>query len=160
VIGGIAREFYQRIKKHYDQPESWKHEKPDDYKLYRPKDDAMWTFEPHVAEQVFRHLLAEHKVPVVFGERVDRAPGKGVKKDGAHLTAIVMESGKVFAGKMFLDATYEGDLMAQAGVSFAVGREANSQYGEALNGVQKAKNLHNHRFVVKVDPFAKPGDPK
>lgn len=159
VIGGIAREFYQRIKKHYDQPASWKHEKPEQYRFYRPGEDAMWTFEPHIAEKLFRELLAEHKVTVVHGERLDRARGKGVRMEGQRITAIIMESGKTFAGKMFLDATYEGDLMAAAGVSYAVGREANSKYGETLNGVQKAKNTHNHRFVVKVDPYQKPGDP-
>ncbi|HXG12453.1 MAG TPA: FAD-dependent oxidoreductase [Gemmataceae bacterium] len=160
VIGGIAREFYQRIKKHYDQPSAWKYEKPEQYKFYRPADDAMWTFEPHVAEQIFRAMLQEHKVPVVLSERLDRTPGKGVKKDGGRITAIVMESGKVFTGKMFIDATYEGDLMAAAGVSYTVGREANRTYGETLNGVQRALNTHLHRFVVKVDPYVKPGDPK
>jgi hypothetical protein len=158
VIGGIAREFYQRIKKHYDKPAAWKFEKVEDYKLYRPAEDAMWTFEPGVAEAILRDMLKEAKVEVVFGERLDRAPGKGVKLDGKKITAIVMESGKVFAGKMFVDATYEGDLMAAAGVTYTVGREANRQYGESLNGVQMANNLHNHRFTVKVDPYVKQGD--
>jgi FAD-dependent oxidoreductase family protein len=160
VIGGLAREFYRRVKKHYDQPSAWTYEKPEQYPYYRPKEDAQWNFEPRVAEAILRALLAEHKVPVVFGERLDRSPGRGVAKDGRRLTAIVMESGRRFAGKMFIDATYEGDLMAVGGVSFTVGREPNAQYGESLNGVQKAKNTHNHRFVVKVDPFVKPGDPK
>ncbi len=160
VIGGIAREFYQRLKKHYDQPAAWKYEKPEQYRAYRPKEDAQWTFEPHVAEQILRDFLQEYKVPVVLGERLDRAPGKGVMKDGRRITAIVMESGRRFAGKMFLDATYEGDLTAAAGVTFTVGRESNRVYGETLNGVEKAKNTHNHRFVVKVDPFVRPGDPK
>src|SRR5207248_1879056 len=75
------------------------------------------------------------------------------------ITSVVMESGKSFAGKMFVDATYEGDLMAAAGVSYAVGREANRKYGETLNGLARKWNLHNHRFVVKVDPYVKPGDP-
>ncbi len=160
VIGGIAREFYQRVKKHYDQPAAWKHEKPEQYRLYRPGDDAMWTFEPHVAEAILRAMLAEHKVEVVLGERLERTPARGLKKEGKRLTALVMESGKVFPGKIFLDATYEGDLMASAGVSYTVGREANKQYGESLNGVQRRLNQHNHRFVVKVDPYVNPGDPK
>ncbi len=160
VIGGIAREFYQRLKKHYDQPAAWKFEKPEQYRAYRPKEDAQWTFEPHVAEQILRDFLQESKVPVVLGERLDRTPGKGVMKDGRRITAIVMESGRRFAGKMFLDTTYEGDLMAAAGVRFTVGRESNRVYGETLNGVQRAKNTHGHRFVVKVDPFVKMGDPK
>jgi hypothetical protein len=158
VIGGIAREFYQRIKKHYDQPAAWKHEKPEQYKFYRPAEDAMWTFEPHVAERTFRAMLQEHKVPVLLGERLDRTPGKGVKLDGKRLTAIVLESDKTIAGKMFIDATYEGDLMAAAGVSCTVGREANKKYGEMLNGVARAFNTHSHRFTVKVDPYVKPGE--
>ncbi len=158
VVGGLAREFYRRVKKHYDRPEAWRYEKPEQYKLYRLADDAMWTFEPHVAEELLRGMLDEQKVPVVLGERLDRAFGKGVKLDGKRITAIVTESGKVFAGKVFIDATYEGDLMAAAGVSYAVGREPNAKYGETLNGVARKWNTHNHRFTVKVDPFVRPGD--
>jgi len=156
VIGGVAREFYQRVKKHYDKPEAWVHEKAEDYKLYRPTEDAMWTFEPKVAEAILRDMLKEAKVEVVLGERLDRA--KGVKLDGKRIVSIAMESGKTFAGKMFIDATYEGDLMAAAGVSYTVGREANKQYGETLNGVAVAWNKHNHLFKVNVDPYVKPGD--
>lgn len=159
VIGGIAREFYQRVKKHYDQPTAWKYEKPEQYKLYRKDDDAMWTFEPHVAEKIMRAMLAELKVPVFYRERLDRTAGKGVVLQDRQLRAIRMESGKTFRGQVFIDATYEGDLMAAAGVSYTVGREANAKYRETLNGVQRTKNIHNHRFLVKVDPYVKPGDP-
>src|SRR6476620_4614722 len=65
AVGGIAREFYQRVKKHYDKPESWKYGKREDYKQYRPGEDAMWTFEPHVAEQILREMLQKDKVKVV-----------------------------------------------------------------------------------------------
>jgi hypothetical protein len=158
VVGGISREFYQRVKKHYDDPAAWVHEKPEQYKLYRKADDAMWTFEPKVAEAILKAMLAEAKVPVVYGERLNRAAGKGVKLDGKRITAIVTESGKTYEGKVFIDATYEGDLMAAAGVSYHVGRESNKTYGETLNGVQRKQNIHNHRFTMKVDPFVKPGD--
>ena len=158
VVGGVAREFYRRLKAHYVKPESWTLEKPEDCKTYRPADDAVWSFEPKVAEAALRDMLAEAKVTVTFGERLDRAPGKGVKLDGQRITAIVTESGKVFEGLAFIDATYEGDLMAAAGVTFTVGREANAQYGEKLNGVQRTLNKFNHRFLVNVDPFVKPGD--
>lgn len=160
VIGGISREFYQRVKKHYDDPKAWTHQKRETYQFYRPKDDAMWTFEPKVAEQLLRDMLGEAKVPVVFGERLDRTPGKGVKLDGKRIVSVTTESGKAFGGKVFIDATYEGDLMAAAGVSYAVGREPNTQYGETYNGVARKWNTHLHRFVVKVDPYLKPGDPK
>ena len=159
AVGGISREFYQRVKKHYDDPAAWTLEKREGYKFYREKDDAMWTFEPHVAEKILRAMLDEHKVKVVEGERLDRS-AKGIVLDGKRITSIKTVAGHTYSAKVFIDATYEGDLMALAGVSYTVGREANAQYGEKLNGVQKAQNVHNHRFTVKVDPYVKAGDPK
>ncbi len=160
VIGGVSREFYQRVKKHYDDPKAWTYGDARSYKPYRPDEDALWAFEPKVAEKILREMLAEAKVPLVLGERLDRTPGKGVKLDGKRITAFVTESGKTFAGGMFVDATYEGDLMAAAGVSFTVGREANSKYGETLDGWALKWQTHAHKFVKKVDPYVKPGDPK
>jgi hypothetical protein len=158
AIGGISREFYRRVYKHYEKPEAWKWETAEQYKSsrQRPGEQEMWTFEPHVAEQIYRDMLAEAKVPVVFGERLDLK--RGVQKDDLRVSAIVMESGRTFRGRMFIDATYEGDLMAKAGVSYHVGREANRVYGETLNGVQPL--LKKHQFQVKVDPYIVPGDPK
>jgi len=158
TVGGIVREFYQRIKKHYDNPASWIHVDRANYDRYRPNADAMWTFEPKVAEATFESLVKEHRIRVFKGERFDRSEA-GVTKDGTRITSIRTESGKVFRGKMFIDATYEGDLLAAAGVSFTVGREDNSQYGETLNGVQKKNNKHKHLFEAKVDPYVVPGDP-
>ncbi len=157
VIGGLSREFYQRVRKHYDNPAAWDQERSADYARYRASEDAMWTFEPRVAEQILRAMLSEAKVPVIEGERLDRRPG-GVRVESARIVEIRMESGLVFSGKQFVDATYEGDLMAAAGVSYTVGREANSVYGETLNGNQVRANTHNHRFIKKVSPFRIPGD--
>jgi hypothetical protein len=158
AIGGIAREFYQRIRRHYADDSSWKYEKRADFKGrgHDPKEDTAWTFEPHVAEKVFNDLVREHKVPVALGQRLGLKTG--VKKDGSRIVAITMESGETYRGKVFLDATYEGDLLARAGVSYHVGREANSTYGETLNGVQVQRAVH-HQFVKRVDPYVKPGDP-
>lgn len=155
VIGGIAREFYQRVKKHYDKPTSWKYEKRAGYARYRAADDAMWTFEPHVAEMIFEGWVLEHDIPVIRQQRLNRTTG--VRKSGEQITSITMESGQIYHGRMFIDATYEGDLMAAAGVTFTVGRESNSAYSESLNGVQKRENTHNHRFPVNVDPYLVPG---
>jgi FAD dependent oxidoreductase len=160
AVGGIAREFYQRVKKHYDKPESWKYGKREDYKNYRPGDDAMWTFEPHVAEQILQEMLKEAKVEVVIGERLRRAGSVVRIAPAGRIIRIEMESDQAYRASIYIDATYEGDLMKAAGVSYTVGREPNSKYGETFNGVQKSKNLHNHRFVVKVDPFVMAGDPK
>lgn len=158
AIGGLSREFYRRIKKRYADDAAWTWERRADFKGtgHDPKDDAAWTFEPHVAEQVFRALVREHNVPVVLGKRLDLA--KGVRTEGKRIVSVTMESGETYRGKVFIDATYEGDLMAKAGVSYHVGREANRVYGETLNGVQ-VKNATHHQFVKKVDPFVKPGDP-
>ena len=158
AIGGIAREFYRRIKAHYANDAAWTREKRADFKGrgHDPAEDAAWTFEPHVAEKVFRDLVTGHKVPVVFGQRLDLKAG--VRKDGPRITSIVMESGEAYRGRVFIDATYEGDLMAKAGVGYHVGREANATYGETLNGVQVAHDRF-HQFVRNVDPYVRPGDP-
>jgi hypothetical protein len=158
AIGGLAREFYHRIWKHYQSPAAWRQETSAQYAKKRraPSPDTMWTFEPHVAEQVTDDLVADYKIPVVRRERLDLK--NGVKKDSTRITSIVMESGKTYEGRIFIDATYEGDLMAKAGVSYHVGREANSVYNETLNGVQ-TKNATKHQFTKPVDPYIKPGDP-
>jgi hypothetical protein len=157
AIGGISREFYRRIAQHYAKPESWRQETQSQYRSSRQRggEEEMWTFEPHVAEKVFRDMLAEAKVPVVYQARLDL--DGGVKKQDGRIELIRMEDGRTFAGKMFIDASYEGDLMAKAGVSYHVGREPNSQYGETLNGVQP--NRKYHQFHVPVDPYRTPGDP-
>jgi hypothetical protein len=160
AIGGISREFYGRIYAHYARQSAWKQETRDEYfeRLRRrtPEDDTMWTFEPHAAEAVFRAMLEEQRVPVVVGERLDLH--EGVQKRHRRIVAIVMESGRTFRGRVFVDATYEGDLMAVAGVSYAVGREANAAYGETLNGVQTARARY-HQFEHPIDPYVSPGDP-
>jgi len=137
AIGGISREFYQRLGTHYGNEENW-------------------TFEPHVAEATFNAMIKEAKVPVDFGERLNRKDGILIE-EGA-IRSITMESGKAYTGRVFIDATYEGDLMALAGVPFHVGRESNATYGETLNGVQ-TKHAIYHQFKVPIDPYVVPGDP-
>ena len=162
AIGGLSRDFYRRVFQHYSDPKSWVHQTSEQYfankRVHGGKADegTMWTFEPKVASQIMNQWIAESGATVVFGERLDLK--SGVVKDGARITSIRMESGREFSGKMFIDATYEGDLMAKAGVSYHVGREANSVYNEQLNGVQVARTIH-HQFTKKVDPYVKAGDP-
>jgi len=155
VIGGISREFYQRVRKHYDSPDAWVHEKPTDYARNRSNEDAMWTFEPKVAEAIFHDMLKEAKVTVLMQERLNRESGVAMRS--GRIESITMESGKTCTGKQFIDATYEGDLMAAAGIQFTVGRESNEMYGEQLNGNQVKANVHSHRFTKNVDPYVKPG---
>ena len=163
AIGGIAREFYGRVWKHYNDPAHWKHETREQYFSARkrasndPNETTMWTFEPHVATKIYDDMLREagEKVTIIRGERLDLE--NGVVKDGTRIVRIVMESGRAFDGRIFIDATYEGDLMAKAGVAYHVGREANSTYGETLNGVQTS-HAHHHQFIKPVDPYVKAGD--
>jgi len=157
AIGGLSRQFYRRIGEHYARDESWKYQPREAYKSRRQRGDPeMWTFEPHVAEQILLQMLAEASVPVFYAEPLDL--DNGVAKQGAAIRSIHMESGRTFRARVFIDATYEGDLMAGAGVSYHVGREANEVYGETLNGVQFGNAIH-HQFTVPVDPYVTPGDP-
>jgi hypothetical protein len=157
AIGGVAREFYGRILKYYENQDVWKQEKREAYakREHYIFKDAQFGFEPHVAEKIFNDMAGEAKVKVVLGQRLDLKTG--VKKEGVKIASIKMESGEVYAGKEFIDATYEGDLMAKAGVSYMLGREANAQFGETLNGVETA-HAKSHQFAPNVDPYVKPGD--
>lgn len=164
VIGGLAREFYHRIWRHYDSPGAWKYQKRSEYGdrgQGAPAIDSdlqtMWIFEPHVAERVFEEFVAEYNIPVHRDQWLDR--DRGVRMNGAQIESITMLSGKTFRGRVFIDATYEGDLMAAAGVDFHVGREANSVYGESFNGIQVGVLHHSHYFKHDVDPYTVPGDP-
>ncbi len=164
AIGGIAREFYQAIRKHYDADEAWKWQerkthKDDGQSRTAAGEETMWTFEPHVALNIFNTWVKANDIEVVYGERLNRESGVAMTKSIPwSIIAIKMESGKTFRGKMFIDATYEGDLMASAKVSYTVGREANAQYGETLNGVQTA-HARSHQLYRGIDPYVKKGDP-
>ena len=167
VIGGLAREFYHRVWLHYQKPEAWKWQKREEYGNKgqgTPAIDGaqrtMWIFEPHVAEKAFEDFTREHAIPVQRNEWLDRE--RGVTKSGARITSIRTLSGRNYAGRMFIDATYEGDLMAAAGVEYHVGREAKSVYDEEWNGVQTGVLHHRHHFGVlpkKISPYVTPGDP-
>ncbi len=156
VVGGLSREFYQRVKYVYDQAESWNYEEADACRYYIPSQDAVWVFEPHVAEMVFEQWVKENNIPVYRDHWLDRESGVQLKNSRIH--SIRMLNGEVFRGKMFIDATYEGDLMAAAGVSYTIGRESNAQYAETKNGVN-TKNARSHQFVLDVDPYQTIGDP-
>jgi hypothetical protein len=161
AIGGLARQFYERIAQHYARAEAWTQQIRTAYKsvgqsAIESGEPAMWTFEPHVAEKIFEDYVRENKLTVLRRERLDLT--HAVEKSGARLTAIRLESGRIIRAQMFIDATYEGDLMAKAGVSYRVGREANSEFGETLNGVQTAQ-AKSHQFFPGVSPYVVAGDP-
>ena len=168
VIGGLSRNFYHRVWQYYQKPETWVHQKREAFGnkgqgtvAMDQADRTMWIFEPSVAEKVFEDYVKEFSIPVLRDEWLDRA--NGVRLADGRIAEITMLSGKTFAGKMFIDATYEGDLMAAAGVSYHVGREANATYGEKHNGSQVGVLHHRHHFGVlktPIDPYVVPGDPK
>ena len=168
VIGGLSREFYHRVWKYYDASSAWKWQKKEEYGNKgqgTPAIDGdqrtMWIFEPHVAEQVFEDFVKENGIAVQRDEWLHRK--SGVQKNASRITTITMLSGKTYAGKMFIDATYEGDLMAAAGVDYHVGRESQSVYGEQWNGVQTGILHHCHHFGAvkeKISPYVVPNDPK
>lgn len=139
AISGIARDYYRRIGKHYGKFEQW-------------------IFEPHVAEDLYKEYIKRADVNVLYEYRLVSA-----KKQNGTIQSITLESSKKSGGnrvvnaKMFLDCTYEGDLMAKAGVSFTVGREDNKTYNETFNGFQL---LDKHQFVDGVDPYKIPGKPE
>ena len=156
AIGGISHEFYARIHDHYRQSEAWEEGNQKDFSGYDPNAETMWVFEPHVAEQIFEDFIAESEVPVVRDAWIDR--DSGVTMKNGRIVAITTLDGKTYHGKMFIDATYEGDLMAVAGVSYTTGRESNEKYDESLNGVQPDEMVYHH-FVKNVSPYIVPGDP-
>jgi hypothetical protein len=165
VIGGLSREFYQRIYRYYQEPGTWKWQKSEEYGNKgqgTPAIDGdlktMWIFEPSIAEKVFEDFIAEYNLEVNRDEWLNRENGVEVK-DGK-IVSITTLCGKTYKGKVFIDATYEGDLMAAAGVNYTVGREANDVYGEEWNGVQVGVLHHGHHFGdMQISPYVIPGDP-
>jgi hypothetical protein len=159
IIGGLAREFYQRIGKHYGDPSNWHWGDREGYMKKvasgAARDGMMHNFEPHVAEKVFEEWAADSKITIVRGERLDLR--QGVIKEGARITALRMESGRTFPGKIFMDASYEGDLLPGAGVAHTLGRESKETYQERFAGVQPRAGVE-HQFRHPADPYIKPGD--
>ncbi len=155
---GAAKEFYHRIWQHYKNPDAWKFETREEY-VPKHHDavsenlEVQWFFEPKVAEAVLNDMATEAGVKIFKGQRLKRPDG--VKKEGNKIVSITTENGDVYRGKVFIDASYEGDLLAAAGVSYFVGREANAQYGENLNGIM----LNQPIFTEGVSPYKVAGDP-
>ncbi len=131
AIGGLSREFFRRVGKAYGVEEHWR-------------------FEPHVAEAVFRDWLIEEGITCHFESFLAE-----VEMHSGRIHSLATENGIIVQAGMFIDASYEGDLMARASVTYTVGRESNSQYGETKNGSQV---LYNHQFHLHVDPYRVEGD--
>ena len=163
AIGGLSRNFYHRIWQYYNKDEAWIWQKRDDYgnrgqgtKAVDGSKRTMWIFEPHVAESVFEDYIKEFKIKTFRNEWLNRS--SGIQKNNSKIVSLTTLSGKVFKGKVFIDATYEGDLMASSGVSYHVGRESTKTYGEKWNGVQTGVLHHQHWFWENISPYKIPGD--
>lgn len=149
TFGGVASSFYDKVAAAYGK-------------------QYVRSFEPHVGAKAFNEMTAAAGIDVAYDEKLNREPGKGVRMDGKRIAAITTLSGKTYRGKMFIDASYVGDLMAAAGVSYTVGREPESQYGESLAGVRRGDThprVHytqrdKDHFIKKVDPYITPGKPE
>jgi hypothetical protein len=164
TIGGLSREFYHRVWKKYQEKDAWKWEAKSEFgnkgqgtTALDSVNKTMWIFEPHVAEQVFEELIKEYGIQLYRDEWLDRE--NGVSMSAGKITSFTTLSGKVFKASVFIDATYEGDLMATAGISYHVGREANAVYNETWNGVQVGTLDHQHWFKSDISPYKIAGDP-
>ncbi|MDR3250647.1 MAG: FAD-dependent oxidoreductase, partial [Tannerella sp.] len=164
-IGGLSREFYHRVYLEYQKDDAWRWQSMSEYgnegqgtKAMLHDDQTMWIFEPHIAKKVYDEWIAEYDIPVVREALLDRE--HGVRKNGTRIVSITTLDGKTYSGKMFIDATYEGDLMAAAGVSYHIGRESNAVYGETWNGNQFGVKQHGHYFKDPIDPYRTPGNPQ
>ncbi len=153
AVSGLALEFHRRLAKKYNRLEKF-----DQVVAERIKDPSVWRFESSVAEQVIMEWLAEYpQIKILSGQRLIEGEGAVTLVDG-RIISISLESGMEIDGKVFIDATIEGDLLAAAGISYTVGRESNATYGETLNGI-RGENTYR-QFEVNVDPYRIPRDPK
>lgn len=137
TIGGFADEFYRRMGRYYEQNK--------ERLTYPHKDkrlDTLYFFESSVAEKTYLEMLKEAGVEVRYGASVDT-----VRKDGLKIVAITLTDGTELSAKAFVDASYEGDLMARAGVRYAVGREAGAEFGEEAAGIRFDKTPRKARTV-------------
>ena len=139
VIGGYPLEFFQRVGRYYN--------------VQQFDQTVSWRFEPHIGEEILRSMLKESGVDIRFHEQLRE--NNGVAKIGNRLVSITTEDGVIWRGKVFADATYEGDLMAAAGVSYTWGREGVSQYGESLAGVRA--ETPGHQFEFKLSAYGPDG---
>lgn len=193
VIGGISLEFYKDINRYYLNDSNWIWQTRDDYfknQTYHPgstniNEESMWFFEPSAARKIYQKWIDHYGIPVIFGERINRhgegktakvadgrmvaSPGNvsdGVIKKDTKITEIVMESGMRIRGRFFIDATYEGDLLAGAGISYTIGREGYDIYEESLNGIRTELSIpdsgvppwRHHQFEPSVDPYIEKGN--
>lgn len=158
VVGGLAEEFYKEIYKYYLNPDVWTCQTRDEFmvstlkRTYTGKNDPrqiQWVYESKVAENIMKTMLEEAGVKVLYNSRIDR--NQAINKKGSDIQSITLTNNQIIKAKVFIDSSYEGDLMAEAGVSYMVGRESKEQYGESLAGIRKFS-------TIKGSPYLENGD--
>ncbi|OUU19869.1 MAG: hypothetical protein CBC13_11805 [Planctomycetia bacterium TMED53] len=161
TVGGIGREFYRNLRQHYEKPNSWNRQEKSDFKGrgHKTGEDVAWTFEPHVAEAILEKMLTEVGVRVLRNAPIDRTTAATTRSIPWRLIGLRLKSGEMVRGKIFIDASYEGDLLPLCQVPFTSGRESNQQYGETLNGVQNLRAT-KHQFKEAVSAKVDPKDPQ
>lgn len=164
AIGGLSRAFYRQVRAHYDDDAAWDRQPRTAFKGrgHRSDDDAAWTFEPKVASAIFERWLRRVEIDVRRGVQLDLRRGVELEEGAGaapRIRALVDVDGNRYFGRMFVDASYEGDLLPLAKLDFLYGREANTEFDETLNGVQTARAVA-HQFVARVDPYLVPGTPE
>ena len=164
VIGGLSRDFYHRLYLHYQEDPAWRWQEKNEYGnkgqgnvAIDGENRTMWIFEPHAAELVFDQLVDEYEIPVHREAYLDRETGVSMM-DGS-IVSIRTLDGNIYMADQFIDASYEGDLMAAAGITYTVGRESIETYGEQWNGIQTGVLHHGHHFKSDISPYVIPGDP-
>lgn len=162
-IGGIAEEFYRRIYHYYLDPSVWRNQTREQFmestlkRTYRGRNEAremQWVYESGVAERIMKEMLSEAGVTIMYNTRLTESDGAAIVK-GGRIRSITFEDGTSLSARMFIDASYEGDLMAAAGVSYTVGRESNGQYGETLNGIRI--NYEQDNGFSRISPYKEDG---
>ncbi|MFS0612795.1 FAD-dependent oxidoreductase [Lederbergia ruris] len=134
AIGGLAKEFYQEITRYYQK-------------------EKQWVFEPKAAQYVSHKWIKEYEIPVYYRQHLEK-----VSKINGKIVEITMEDGSRYQAGIFLDCSYEGDLLARADISYFVGRESNATYKEIYNGIQFGGP--HHKFEKWIDPYTVEGDAK
>lgn len=162
ILGGVTMDFYRRIYQYYLDSSAWRSEDRSHFfdrskkRTYSGKNDSLriqWVYESGVGERIFKQMLEEAGVEVIYDQQIDLK--QNVQKEGSRLKQIRMSSGLTIQADVFIDASYEGDLLKVAGVSYVVGRESNATYGETMNGIRLGPVVG--KDTSSIDPFLIPG---
>lgn len=159
VIGGLSIQFYQEVFKHYCNDSAWKYNKMEEYaglpQALRSEDSIFWMFEPKVASMIFNRWIKENNIEIITNAKI-----LSLKKEGTEIKSIQTQKGNL-KGKFFIDCSYEGDLLAKAGVGYHVGRESSGTYVESLAGVLNPYDttiIQPKQWFGDIDPYDEQGD--